>query len=93
MSKSTDERFKMIDRIIAYYKAQKLRLKATDIQSNVKEEQAEESIHTRMVKGYNKNKDQIEKRPKRPEVPQTEKRKRKLADLLSRSSSWRGLSE
>lgn len=81
-----DVQQKLIDRIIAYYKAQKLRVKAAQIQSNVDEE----SIHTRMVKGYNKNRDKIEKKPKQ-EIPQSELRKRKIADLLSRSSSWIGL--
>jgi len=87
MGKSTEERLKMIDRIIAAYQAKKLMLKAQEIQ----QKQIKEDLPSRMITGYNKNRDQIEKRPKRPEVPQTEKRKRKLADLLSRSSSWRGL--
>lgn len=78
---------KMIDRIIAAYQAKKLRLQATEIQSNVSEDG---DIHTRMIKGYNKNRDKIEKKPKQ-DIPQAEKRKKKLADLLSRSSSWRGL--
>lgn len=78
---------KMIDRIIAAYQAKKLRLQATEIQSNVSEDG---DIHTRMIKGYNKNRDKIENKPKQ-DTPQAEKRKKKLADLLSRSSSWRGL--
>lgn len=78
---------KMIDRIIAAYKAKKLRLQAAEIQSNVSEDG---DIHTRMIKGYNKNRDKIENKPKQ-DVSQAEKRKRKLADLLSRNSSWRGL--
>ena len=91
MSKSTEARLKNIDRIIAFYKAQRLRIKAQEIQQDNIDEGKRSDLSTRMVQGYNKNRDQIEKRPKRPEVPQTEKRKRKLADLLSRSSSWRGL--
>lgn len=78
---------KMIDRIIAAYQAKKLRLQATEIQSNVGEDR---NIHTRMIKGYNKNRDKIENKPKQ-DIPQAEKRKKKLADLLSRNSSWRGL--
>ena len=91
MSKSTEERMKMIDRIIRAYQAKKLMLKAQEIQQDNVDEGKRSDLSTRMVQGYNKNREQIEKRPKRPEVPQTEKRKRKLADLLSRSSSWRGL--
>lgn len=87
MDKSTDKRLKMIDRIIAAYRAKRLRIQAQEIQQDV----FKEDTATRMIAGYNKNRDKIEKRPKQPEVPQTEKRKRKLADLLSRSSSWRGL--
>ena len=45
----------------------------------------------RMVKGYNKNRNKIENKPEKPELSQSEKRKRKLADLNSRSNSWRGL--
>ena len=45
----------------------------------------------RMVKGYNKNRDKIKNRPEQPELSQSEKRKRKLADLNSRSNSWKGL--
>jgi hypothetical protein len=78
---------KMIDRIIAAYQAKKLRLQAAEIQSNVSEG---ENIHTRMIKGYNKNRDKIENKPKQ-DIPQAEKRKKKLADLLSRNSSWRRL--
>ena len=45
----------------------------------------------RMIKSYNKNKNKINDRPDKPELPQSEKRKRKLSDLNSRSSSWKGL--
>ena len=83
----TNPQLKLIDRIIAAYKAKKLRLQAVDVQSNIKEE---EGVRTRMVKGYNKNRDKIENKPKQ-DIPQAEKRRKKLADLLSRSSSWVGL--
>jgi hypothetical protein len=86
-SSSINSQKKMIDRIIAAYQAKKLRLQAAEIQSNVSEDG---DIHTRMIKGYNKNRDKIENKPKQ-DVSQAEKRKKKLADLLSRSSSWRGL--
>jgi hypothetical protein len=78
---------RMIDRIIAAYKAKKLRLQAVEIQSNVSEDR---DIHTRMVKGYNKNRDKIENKPKQ-DIPQAQKRKKKIADLLSRNTSWKGL--
>ena len=47
----------------------------------------------RMVKGYNKNRNKIANKPEQPELSQSEKRKRKLADLLSRSNSWVGLED
>jgi hypothetical protein len=45
----------------------------------------------RMVKGYNKNRGKIASKPEQPELSHSEKRKRKLADLNSRSNSWKGL--
>jgi len=45
----------------------------------------------RMIKSYNKNKNKINDKSEKPELPQSEKRKRKLSDLNSRSSSWKGL--
>ena len=48
-------------------------------------------IVKRMIRSYNKNKNKIKNRPDRPEVSQSEKRRRKLIDLGSRSSSWKGL--
>jgi hypothetical protein len=78
---------RMIDRIIAAYKAKKLRLQAVEIQSNVSEDR---DIHTRMLKGYNKNRDKIENKPKQ-DIPQAQKRKKKIADLLSRNTSWKNL--
>ena len=86
-SKNIKPQLKVIDRIIAAYKAKRLRLQAAEIQSNVNEE----DLLSRMTKGYNKNRDEIEKRPKQPEPSQADKRKRKIADLLSRSNSWKGL--
>jgi hypothetical protein len=84
-------RMKTIDKIIRNYKAQKMRLKAQEIeQDNIKEQKGNDLI-TRMVKGYNKNKNKIANKPEQPELSQSEKRKRKLADLNSRSSSWKGL--
>ena len=48
-------------------------------------------IAKRMIKGYNKNRNKIKNQPNQPEVSQSEKRRRKLIDLGSRSSSWKGL--
>lgn len=82
---------KMIDRIIRAYQAKKLMLKAQEIQqNNIKEERRTDLIN-RMVKGYNKNKSRISNKPTSPELSQSQKRERKLSDLTSRSSSWKGL--
>ena len=48
-------------------------------------------IVKRMIKSYNKNRNKINNKPDKPEVSQSEKRRRKLIDLASRSSSWKGL--
>ena len=86
-----DAKMKMLDRIIRSYQAKKLMLKAQEIQqSNIGEEKRTDLIK-RMVKGYNKSKNKIANKPKQPELSQSEKRKRKLADLNSRSNSWKGL--
>ena len=82
---------KMIDRIIRAYQAKKLMLKAQEIQKNNIEEEKKSDLIRRMVKGYNKNRNKIANKPEQPELSQSEKRKRKLADLNSRSSSWKGL--
>jgi hypothetical protein len=89
--KSEDIRLKMIDRIIRAYKAKKLMIKAQQIQQEDIEEENKKDLISRMVKGYNKNKDKIDGKQKQPELSQSDKRKRKLADLQSRSSSWKGL--
>ena len=81
---------KMIDRIIRAYQAKKLRLKAMEIEKDNIDEGRSDLIK-RMVKGYNKNRNKIENKPEKPELSQSEKRKRKVADLNSRSNSWRGL--
>jgi hypothetical protein len=88
---NTNIRMKMIDRIIRYYQAKKLMLKAQEMQQNNIEEQKKTDLIKRMVKGYNKNRKKIDNKPEQPELSQSEKRKRKLADLLSRSNSWKGL--
>lgn len=90
-NKSEDVRLKMIDRIIRAYKAKKLMIKAQQIQQEGIEEENKKDLISRMVKGYNKNKDKIDGKKKQPELSQSDKRKRKLADLQSRSSSWKGL--
>jgi hypothetical protein len=50
-----------------------------------------EDTASRMIKGYNKNKNKIDGKPEKEEPSQSELRKRKLADLLSRKRSWKGL--
>lgn len=82
---------KMIDRIIRAYQAKKLMLKAQEIQKGNIEEEKKSDLIKRMVKGYNKNRSKITNKPEQPELSQSEKRKRKLADLNSRSNSWKGL--
>ena len=82
---------KMIDRIIRAYQAKKLMLKAQEIQKNNIEEEKKSDLIRRMVKGYNKNRNKIANKPEQPELSQSEKRKRKLADLNSRNNSWKGL--
>jgi hypothetical protein len=86
-----DAKMKTIDRIIRAYQAKKLMLKAQEIQQDNIEEEKRTDLIKRMVKGYNKNRDRIANKPKQPELSQSEKRKRKLADLNSRSNSWKGL--
>jgi hypothetical protein len=86
-----DTKMKMIDRIIRAYQAKKLMLKAQEIQQDNIEEEKRTDLIKRMVKGYNKNRGRIANKPKQPELSQSEKRKRKLADLNSRSNSWEGL--
>ena len=86
-----DAKMKMIDRIIRAYQAKKLMLKAQEIQQGNIEEEKRTDLIKRMVKGYNKNRNKIANKPEQPELSQSEKRKRKLADLNSRSSSWKGL--
>jgi hypothetical protein len=86
-----DDKMKIIDRIIRAYQAKKLMLKAQEIQQEDIEEQKKTDLIKRMVKGYNKNRDKIANKPEQPELSQSEKRSRKLADLNSRSNSWKGL--
>lgn len=85
-----DIQTKMIDRIIRAYQAKKLMLKAQEIQKGNIEEGRSDLIK-RMVRGYNKNRNKIANKPEQPELSQSEKRKRKLDDLNSRSNSWKGL--
>lgn len=86
-----DAKMKMLDRIIRAYQAKKLMLKAQEIQQGNIEEEKRTDLIKRMVKGYNKNRNKIANKPEQPELSQLEKRKRKLADLNSRSNSWKGL--
>lgn len=86
-----DIKTKTIDRIIRAYQAKKLMLKAQELQRGNVEEEKKSDLIKRMVKGYNKNRNKIANKPEQPELSQSEKRKRKLTDLNSRSSSWKGL--
>ena len=86
-----DAKMKMLDRIIRAYQAKKLMLKAQEIQQGNIEEEKRTDLIKRMVKGYNKNRNKIANKPEQPELSQSQKRKRKLADLNSRSNSWKGL--
>jgi len=86
-----DIQTKMIDRIIRAYQAKKLMLIAQEIQQGNIEEERRSDLIKRMIKPYNKNRNKIAKKPEQPELSQSEKRKRKLADLNSRSNSWEGL--
>jgi hypothetical protein len=45
----------------------------------------------RMVRSYNKNVEKVDKGPKGAPLSAADKRARKLADLLSRSQSWKNL--
>lgn len=82
---------KMIDRIIRAYQAKKLMLKAQEIQRGNIKEQKRSDLVSRMIRAYNKSRDKIKNQSKQTELSQSEKRMRKLADLNSRSNSWKGL--
>lgn len=91
LSDDTNARIKMIDKIIRAYQTKKLMLKAQEIRQNNIEEGNRSALIKRMIKAYNKNRYKIDGKPEQPELSQSEKRERKLADLNSRSSSWKGL--
>ena len=55
------------------------------------ESKSREKLVKKMIKAYNKNKSKIKSRPEQEKPTKSEKRARKLADLNSRSYSWRGL--
>ena len=55
------------------------------------ESNSREKLIKKMIKAYNKNKSKIKGAREQPEPSQSEKRARKLADLTSRSDSWRNL--
>jgi hypothetical protein len=84
--KNNSARMKMIDRIIQSYKAQKLRLKAQEIQ----QQQESSDLSKRMRTAYNKNKHKI----KNAEPDKKDNtRQRKIDDLQNRPNSWKGLRE
>ena len=84
--KNNSARMKMIDRAIKLYKAQKLRLKADEIQ----QQQESSDLSKRMRTAYNKNKHKIKNAE-----PNTKDnaRQRKIDDLNNRKTSWLGLRE
>lgn len=55
------------------------------------ESKSREKLVKKMIKAYNKNKSKIKGRAEQPELSKSDKRERKLADLNSRSNSWKGL--
>jgi len=55
------------------------------------EKQRSSDLVKRMIRSYNKNRSKINNKPEQPPISQSEKRRRKLIDLVSRSSSWKGL--
>jgi hypothetical protein len=84
--KNNSARMKMIDRIIQSYKAQKLRLKAQEIQ----QQQESSDLSKRMRTAYNKNKHKIKNAE--PEN-KNNTRQKKIDDLQNRPNSWLGLHE
>ena len=84
--KNNSARMKMLDRIIQSYKAQKLRLKAQEIQ----QQQESSDLSKRMRTAYNKNKHKIKNAE--PDK-KNNTRQRKIDDLQNRSNSWLGLHE
>ena len=71
-------------------------MKEEDIDQYIWNEGTRDQLIKRMVRGYNKNENKIKGKPKGPKLSQSEKRKRKIEDLKSRSGqngkvSWAGL--
>jgi len=86
--KNNSARIKMINRIIKSYQAQKLRLKAQEIQ----QQQESSDLSKRMRTAYNKNKHKIKNaEPNKKDNNNT--RQRKINDLNNRKTSWLGLRE
>ena len=63
---------------------------SSDIEEQEKKNKRSD-LADRMIKSYNKNKSRINGNPENSEPSQSEKRRKKLSDLTSRSSSWKGL--
>jgi len=90
-TKNNSARMKMLDRAIKSYQAQKLRLKAQEIeqQKNINEKNKGD-LSKRMQTAYNKNKHKI----KNAELDKKDNaRQRKIDDLQNRPHSWKGLRE
>jgi len=63
---------------------------SSDIEEQEKKNKRSD-LADRMIKSYNKNKGRINGNQEKPEPSQSEKRRKKLSDLTSRPSSWKGL--
>jgi hypothetical protein len=89
--KNNSARMKMLDRAIKWYQAQKLRLKAQEIEQQESiNEKSRGDLSKRMRTAYNKNKHKI----KNAEPDNKDNtRQRKIDDLQNRPHSWLGLHE
>ena len=89
--KNNSARMRMLDRAIKSYQAQKLRLKAQEIEQQESiNEKNRGDLSTRMRTAYNKNKHKI----KNAEPDKKDNtRQRKIDDLQNRPNSWLGLHE
>jgi hypothetical protein len=89
--KNNSARMKMLDRAIKSYQAQKLRLKAQEIEQQESiNEKSRGDLSKRMRTAYNKNKHKI----KNAEPDNKDNtRQRKIDDLQNRPHSWLGLHE
>jgi hypothetical protein len=89
--KNNSARMKMLDRVIKSYQAQKLKLKAQEIEQQESiNEKNRGDLSKRMRTAYNKNKHKIKNAE--PDK-KNNTRQRKIDDLQNRPNSWLGLHE